>query len=98
MPDLLRHRRTQVYEVLAVVEEDEGGLYHGFCPALKGLHTSGKTVDETIENVKHAAVAYFLSLIKHGDPIPVGSFLREWTPPPAGPNVITRNILVSVAA
>lgn len=59
------------FQLLFVVEPDEGG-YHAFCPALKGLHTSGSTEQEALENAKNAAVAYILSLIKHGDPIPLG--------------------------
>jgi|GEM_PF-160510 len=59
------------FQLLFVVEPDEGD-YHAFCPALKGLHTSGSTEQEALENAKSAAVAYILSLIKHGDAIPLG--------------------------
>ena len=98
MLDLLKRQKTQAYEILAVIEKEEDGNYHGFCPAFKGLHTSGKTVDETIENLKDAAVAYLRSLIKHGDPIPVGPFLKEWMLPEPSQNVITKNITVTLAA
>lgn len=60
------------FQLLFVVEPDEDG-YHAFCPALKGLHTSGSTEQEALDNAKDAAVAYILSLIKHGDPIPLGA-------------------------
>ena len=59
------------FQLLFVVEPDEVG-YHAFCPALKGLHTSGSTEQEALENAKNAAVVYILSLIRHGDPIPLG--------------------------
>ena len=59
------------FQLVFVVEPDEGD-FHAFCPALKGLHTAGSTEQEALENAKNAAVAYILSLIKHGDPIPVG--------------------------
>ena len=94
----MKHRNAQVYEILAVVELGDDGTYHGYCPALRGLHTWGDSVEGTIEKVKDAAIAYFKSVIKHGDPIPVGPFLKEWTPPAVTEKVITRNILVSVAA
>jgi predicted RNase H-like HicB family nuclease len=54
-----------------VVEPDEGG-FHAFCPALKGLHVDGSTEEEAIQNAADAAMIHLESLIKHGDPIPVG--------------------------
>ena len=59
------------FEISVVIEPDEGG-FHAYCPALKGLHTCGDTEEEALENAKDAAIAYLQSLIKHGDPIPVG--------------------------
>lgn len=59
------------FQLVFVVEPDEGE-FHAFCPALKGLHAPGATVQEALANAKDAAAAYVLSLIKHGDPIPVG--------------------------
>jgi len=60
------------FQLVFVVEPDEGE-FHAFCPALKGLHAPGATEQEALENAKDAAAAYILSLIKHGDPIPVGA-------------------------
>jgi len=57
--------------VSVVVEPDEAG-FHAYCPALKGLHVSGSTKEEALNNVNTAACAYIESLIKHKDPIPVG--------------------------
>ncbi len=59
------------FQLRFVVEPDEDE-YHAYCPALKGLHTGGATAEEALENAKDAAVAYILSLINHGDPIPIG--------------------------
>ncbi len=59
------------FQLVFVVEPDEGE-FHAFCPALKGLHAPGATEQEALANAKDAAAAYVLSLIKHGDPIPVG--------------------------
>ena len=54
-----------------VVEPDDNG-FRAYCPALKGLHTCGDTEEEALSNASDAAEAYLRSLIKHGDPIPVG--------------------------
>ncbi|MBI2908019.1 MAG: type II toxin-antitoxin system HicB family antitoxin [Chloroflexi bacterium] len=64
-------RETLVFEVLIVVEPDEGS-FHSYAPALKGLHSCGDTEEEALQNARDAAAAYLQSLIKHGDPIPVG--------------------------
>jgi predicted RNase H-like HicB family nuclease len=58
--------------VISIVIEPDADGYYAYCPALKGLHTCGATEGEAIENAKNAATAYIRSLIKHGDPIPVG--------------------------
>ncbi|MBI4295970.1 MAG: type II toxin-antitoxin system HicB family antitoxin [Chloroflexi bacterium] len=57
------------FKVEIIIEPDEGG-FHAYCPALKGLHTSGATQEETLENARNAVSAYLQSLIKHGDPVP----------------------------
>jgi predicted RNase H-like HicB family nuclease len=54
-----------------VVEPDEEE-FHAFCPALKGLHVGGRTEKEARQNAADAAILYLGSLIKHGDPIPIG--------------------------
>ena len=57
---------------LAIVVEPDGDEFHAYCPALKGLHVSGETPEEALQNAKDAAIAYLDSLIRHGDPIPIG--------------------------
>jgi predicted RNase H-like HicB family nuclease len=59
------------FTVDIIVEPDDDG-YHAFCPALKGLHVSGQTEKEAVKNAADGAILYLESLIKHGDPIPVG--------------------------
>ena len=63
------------FKVNIIVEPDEVG-FHAYSPALKGLHVQGNTIKEARENAREAAIAYLESLIKHGDPIPVGMILR----------------------
>jgi predicted RNase H-like HicB family nuclease len=57
------------YCVKVIIEPDEDE-FHVFCPDLKGLHTSGKTIDEAIHNAQDAVTAYIISLKKHNEPIP----------------------------
>ncbi|MCS6903421.1 MAG: type II toxin-antitoxin system HicB family antitoxin [Candidatus Bipolaricaulota bacterium] len=64
------------FTVSIVVEPDAAG-YYAYCPALKGLHTCGSTEREALENARDAAIAYIRSLIKHGEPIPVGVIVEE---------------------
>lgn len=54
-----------------IVESDDGG-FHAYCPDLQGLHVSGDTEEEALENAKCAARLYIGSLLKHDDPIPLG--------------------------
>lgn len=49
--------------------EDEGG-YHVFCPTLPGCHSQGETVDEALLNIREAIEVYLESLVAHGDPVP----------------------------
>jgi len=60
------------FAISIVVEPDADG-YYAYCPALQGLHTCGATEREALANAKNAATAYIRSLIKHGDPIPIGA-------------------------
>jgi predicted RNase H-like HicB family nuclease len=57
---------------LSVVIEKDGKLFHAFCPGLKGLHVDGHTQDEALQNATEAARCYLVSLIRHGDPLPIG--------------------------
>lgn len=67
---------TIEFRIEVAVEPDEIG-FHAYCPALKGLHTYGDTEEEALQNAGDAAIAYLQSLMKHGDPIPVGITVRE---------------------
>ncbi|MEW5980818.1 MAG: type II toxin-antitoxin system HicB family antitoxin [Acidobacteriota bacterium] len=62
----------QVKLAVAVIVEPDGDEFHAFCPALKGLHVSGGSVPEALENAKEAVELYLMSLVKHGDPFPIG--------------------------
>jgi predicted RNase H-like HicB family nuclease len=54
-----------------LVEPDEGG-FHAYSPALKGLHVDGASEDEAVRNFAEAAPADLQSVLKHGEPLPIG--------------------------
>jgi len=62
---------TVEFVVQIIVEPDEVG-FHAYCPALKGVHVDGETEEEALQNARDACIAYLRSLIKHGEPIPIG--------------------------
>lgn len=55
--------KTYTYRI--VIEPDEKG-YHGFAPLLKGVHTSGKTIEETKDNLQDAVQCHLEGLLKDG--------------------------------
>jgi len=71
---------------LSVVVEPDGESFHGYCPALKGLHVDGKTERETLKRVKDAVAVYLKSIARHKDPLPIGPDfsvqIKQRVPPP----------------
>ena len=53
--------KTYTYRI--VIEPDEDG-YHGFASLLRGVHTSGKTVEETKKNLIEAIQCHLEGLLK----------------------------------
>lgn len=41
-----------------VIEPEEEGGYHVYCPSLKGCHSCGITIEEALENIKEAIALY----------------------------------------
>lgn len=62
---------TLTLRLSVIVEPDEGG-FHAFAPALRGLHADGTTDEEAVRNLAGDLPAYLESLIKHGEPLPIG--------------------------
>ena len=58
-----------------ILEKEKEGGYHAFCPALKGCHTQGDTLDEALANAKEAIEVYLESLREHGEDAPVEDIL-----------------------
>ena len=55
----------KIYTYRSIIELDEKG-YHGFVPLLKGVHTTGKTIEETKENLEEAIRCHLEGLQKDG--------------------------------
>ena len=55
----------KIYTYRTIIERDEKG-YHGFVPLLKGVHTVGKTIEETKENLEDAIKVHLEGLKKDG--------------------------------
>lgn len=53
----------KTYTYRTVIEPDGTG-YHGFVPLLKGVHTSGKTIEETKKNLQNAIQCHLEGLLK----------------------------------
>ncbi len=58
-----------------ILEREEDGGYHAFVPALKGCHSQGETLEDTIENVREAISVYLESLKAHGENAPIEDIL-----------------------
>ncbi len=58
----------QTFEV--ILEAEEEGGYHIFCPALKGCHSYGLTKEEALANIKEAIQLWMESAKELGIPLP----------------------------
>ena len=62
------------YFFKVVIEDDQfpdgKKAYHAYCPALKGCHTFGHSIEEAIKNIQEAVLCHVESLLKDGEPIP----------------------------
>jgi predicted RNase H-like HicB family nuclease len=52
------------YTVILELEED--GSFHVWCPASKGCHLQGETQEEALANIQEAVALYVESLQKEG--------------------------------
>ncbi len=53
-----------------ILEKEEDGGYHAFCPALPGCRTQGDNLEEALVNIEDAIKLYVEDLIADGEPIP----------------------------
>lgn len=57
------------YTFRTIIEKD-GKQFHGYVPALLGCHTSGKTIEDTQNNLADAITLYVQSLVQDDIEIP----------------------------
>ena len=58
------------YHYTTILERQPEGGFHVYCPALKGCHSQGDTIDEALVNMREAVEVFIESITAHGDPIP----------------------------
>jgi predicted RNase H-like HicB family nuclease len=58
----MANKNQQVYNYTVILEPEEDGGYHAFCPLLKGCHSQGETFEEAIQNITEAIELYLESL------------------------------------
>ncbi len=62
---------------MAIIEQDEDGIFVAQVPELPGCISQGKTRAEAMTNLKDAAYGYIASLKKHKEPIPLLTIYEE---------------------
>lgn len=65
----------QAYRYTVIIEREQDGGFHAFCPALPGCHTQGESLEETLINIREAIQVYLESLKAHNEPVPVEDIL-----------------------
>lgn len=60
----------QIYNYTVLLEKEQDGGYHAFCPVFKGCHSQGDTFEESVENITEAIELYIESLVADNQPIP----------------------------
>jgi predicted RNase H-like HicB family nuclease len=56
---------------LTPLSDLDGGGFLATIPLLRGCQSDGETPDQAIRNLREAQKAWFVSALRHGDPIPV---------------------------
>ena len=71
----MNNQGKQVYNYTVILEREEDGGYHAFCPLLKGCHSQGDNFEEAIANITEAVELYLESLMADNQPIPKEDFI-----------------------
>lgn len=59
-----------LYTFRVIIEPDEPRGYHGFVPLLRGVHASGRSLEEVKANLKEAIRCHLQGLKKDGLAVP----------------------------
>ncbi|BAY79556.1 hypothetical protein NIES25_60410 (plasmid) [Nostoc linckia NIES-25] len=66
----MTNNSKKAYNYTVLLEKEQDGGYHAFCPVLKGCHSQGDTFEEAIDNITEAIELYLESLMADNEPIP----------------------------
>ncbi|AFY47559.1 hypothetical protein Nos7524_1687 [Nostoc sp. PCC 7524] len=66
----MENSSKKLYNYTVLLEKEQDGGYHAFCPVLKGCHSQGDTFEEAVENITEAIELYLESLMADHQPIP----------------------------
>lgn len=72
-----KSKKNEIIVQVSVYVEQDGDVFYAYSPTMPGLHVEGNSEAEVKKYVEDAVVAYLSSLIKHNDPLPVGTIVRE---------------------
>ena len=61
----------------AILESEEEGGSHIWCPAPKSCHPQGDTKEEALDNIQEATAAYLESLRDEGLPLPADVTVQQ---------------------
>ncbi|HEY9704953.1 MAG TPA: type II toxin-antitoxin system HicB family antitoxin [Allocoleopsis sp.] len=66
----MHNHNKKIHNYTVILEKEEDGGYHAFCPTLKGCHSQGDNFEEAIANITEAIELYLESLMADNQPIP----------------------------
>ena len=80
MLNLLKRKSEPIKVFVTVYLVKDEGVYYAYSPTMPGLHVEGETEEEVKKNVQEAVGVYLISLIKHKEPLPLGTIYKEPEP------------------
>ena len=63
-------RVSKIYEFPVVVEKDEKNYYFGYAPSFQGCYTQGRTLAETLDNLREVVALHIEDRIAAREIIP----------------------------
>ena len=71
----VRAKKAMTHRFTVILQKEQEGGYHVFCPTLPGCHTQSETIEEGVENIREAVELYIGSLVEDGLPVPTEDIL-----------------------
>ena len=81
--------QTLTLQMSIIVEPDDDGSFHAYCPAFTEVHVCGATEPEAMKHVEDAIVVHLQSLARHGEPLPCCNMKNE---PVSGGRLALRSV------